>query len=197
MNSAASLLDREVEVQSEIRKVRTFGRGARVVCAAIFGFGLVGSVGVLLIGAFGLISPAPDHGVGFSPQQRMWAIPLSSLSFAVLLAAVYQLYRVFGNLAAGAIYTRENVRRVRNVGLLWFLWATLGILIPVAWSLLVAAGLIEPSDPPKPERWLSWQESLSSFVSAGLILLVSWIMDVGLYQKDQADALQREADLVI
>jgi hypothetical protein len=35
------------------------------------------------------------------------------------------------------------------------------------------------------------------FVSAGLILLASWIMDVGLYEKDHADELKREADLVI
>ena len=40
-------------------------------------------------------------------------------------------------------------------------------------------------------------ELLSSFVAAGLVLLVSWIMDIGLYEKDHADALQRDADLVI
>jgi hypothetical protein len=40
-------------------------------------------------------------------------------------------------------------------------------------------------------------QSLSSLVAAGLILLVSWIMDVGLFAKDHADALQRDADLVI
>ena len=34
-------------------------------------------------------------------------------------------------------------------------------------------------------------------LTAGLILLVSWVMDVGLYEKDHADALQRDADLVI
>jgi hypothetical protein len=42
-----------------------------------------------------------------------------------------------------------------------------------------------------------WSEALSSAVSAGLLLLVSWIMDVGLHAKDHADALQRDADLVI
>ena len=33
--------------------------------------------------------------------------------------------------------------------------------------------------------------------AAGLVLLASWIMDVGLYEKEHADALQRDADLVI
>jgi hypothetical protein len=43
VNVSAPALTREGEVQSKIRKVRTFGRIARiarVVCAAIFGFGL-------------------------------------------------------------------------------------------------------------------------------------------------------------
>ena len=44
---------------------------------------------------------------------------------------------------------------------------------------------------------ISPSESVSSFFAAGLILLVSWIMDVGLYEKDHADALRRDADLVI
>jgi len=37
----------------------------------------------------------------------------------------------------------------------------------------------------------------SSFATAGLVLLASWIMDVGLYEKDHADALQRDAELTI
>jgi hypothetical protein len=197
VNASASSLDRDVEVQSKIRKVSTFGRSARVVCATLFGFGLVGSGVVLLVGVLGLILPEPNSGTGLTPQQKLWALPLSGVVFGVWLAVVYQLYRLFGNLAAGAIYTSENVRRVRRIGLLWLLWAVLGILIPVAWAALVALGFIEASAPPKHELWFSWSESLTYFVAAGLILLVSWIMDVGLYEKDHADALRREADLVI
>lgn len=43
----------------------------------------------------------------------------------------------------------------------------------------------------------SFSELLSSFAAAGLSLLVSWIMDVGLYEKQHAEALRRDADLVI
>jgi hypothetical protein len=198
LNASASALTREGEVQSKIRKVSTFSRNARVVCAALFGFGLVGSVLVLLFGVLGaFFFPVPSGGTGFTPEQKAWALPIAGVAFGVWLAVVYQLYLLFGNLAAGAIYTSENVRRVRHIGLLWLLGAVLGVLIPFGWSALVALGFIEPSNPPKLEVWFSWSQSLSSFVAAALILLVSWIMDVGLYEKDQADALQRDADLVI
>jgi hypothetical protein len=187
VNASASALPREDEVQSKICKVRTFGRNARAACAALFGFGLVGSVVTLFFVALG-----PKLT---TPQLKVWAVLVMGMLSGVGLSAMYQLYRLFGNLAAGAIYTPENVRRVRHVGLLWLLWALLGIAIPVASASLVALGYIDAWGPFKSEPVFS--QSLSSFVTAGLILLVSWIMDVGLYEKDHADALQRDADLVI
>jgi hypothetical protein len=187
-------------VQARIRKVSTFSKFARLVCSAIFSFSLVGSVGMFLIGvlgALGVIKPVTFGDQSFSMNEKLWGLPAGALVVGVWLALVYQLYRLFGNLAKGDIYTAENVRRVRHVGLLWILSAVLSVVIPYAWASLVSVGVIEPSDPPKLEVWLSWSESLNSLVSGGLIVLISWVMDVGLYEKDHAAALQRDADLVI
>jgi len=198
LSASFSAPAREGEVQSKIRAVSTFSRYARVVCAALFGFGLVASVLVLIFGVLGAIFfPIPSDGIGLTRAQKVWMLPVAGAAFGVGLAIVYQLYLLFGSLAAGAIYTSGNVRRVRRVGLLCLLWAVLGVLIPVAWSALAALGFIAPSSPAKFELWFSWSSTLSSFVTAALILLVSWIMDVGLYEKDHAEALQRDADLVI
>jgi hypothetical protein len=200
VNASASALARDVEVQSKIRKVSFFSRYARVVCSAIFGFGVVGGAFYLLLGTLnvlGWVSPAVDGGVGLTPQQKMWALPMFALAMSAWLAAIYHLTRLFGSLATGAIYTAENVRRVRHVGLLWMLSAVLGLLIPFVWAGLVASGVVEESNPPRLESWFSWPSSVNGMVSAGLVLLISWIMDVGLYEKDHADALQRDADLVI
>ena len=187
MNASASAFPREDKLQSNLRKVRTFCRNARVACAALFGFGLVGSVFILVFVALG-----PKLA---TPQLKVWAFLVIGMLSGVGLSVMYQLYRLFTNLAAGAIYTSENVRRVRHVGLLCLVWALLSIVIPVASASLVALGFIDAWGPFKSEPVLS--PSLSSFVAAGLILLVSWIMDVGLYEKEHADALQRDADLVI
>jgi len=198
VNASAPALTREVEVQSKVRKVRTFGRFARVVCSVIFGFGVVGCGAFVLFGIFSATWPSPVlRNQGFTAAQALAALPIGFVVMGFWLAVVYQLYRLFGSLAAGEIYTSENVRRVRNIGLLYLVLAVLSIAIPFAWAVLVRTGLIEPSSPPKLEAWLSWPDTLNTLVTAGLILLASWIMDVGLYEKDHAEALKRDADLVI
>jgi hypothetical protein len=133
----------------------------------------------------------------FTPLQLMVCVFLiMGVVIGVWLAALRQLYRLFGDMAAGAIYTPENVRRVRNVGLLLLLWAVLGLVIPTA--LVVARGLIDASVPMDLDRvFPSLPELFSSFATAGIVLLASWIMDVGLYVKDHADALQHDAELTI
>jgi hypothetical protein len=193
VNASTPALTREGEVQSKIGKVRAFSRIARFVCSAIFGFGLVACVFLVLINVLGMFLPEVGNITGFTPEQRLGVLPFILLIAGIWLAAVFQLYRLFGNLAAGAIYTPENVRRLRNVGFLWLLLAALGILIPIASATLLSFGFTVPEGGPA----FSWQETLSSFISAGLILLISWVLDVGLYEKDHADALQRDADLVI
>ena len=197
MNASAPALTREVEVQSKIRKISTFSRFARVVCSALFGFGVVGIVGLTLVGVVSLIFQGPLTDSSVTPAQKLTSLPMAAVVVGCWLAVVYQFYRLFGTLAAGSIYTTENVRRVRVIGLLSLALAVLGVLIPVVWAVLVRIGLVEPFLQVKAEILFSWSETLGSFVTAGLILLVSWIMDVGLYEKDHADALQRDADLVI
>jgi hypothetical protein len=216
VNASASALPREDEVQSRIRKVRAFGRNARVVCAALFWLALVGIVILPLIaviartgtdvgaGVVPTAVPRPSNGDGgtydvlqalLTPLQLLVCVfVVMGVVIGVWLALLRQLSRLFGNLAAGAIYTPENVRHVRNVGLLLLLLAVLGIVIPTA--IVVARGLIDASVPVD-RVFPSLSELFSSFATAGLVLLASWIMDVGLYEKDHADALQRDAELTI
>lgn len=205
MDASVSALPREEEVQSKIRKVRAFGRNARSVCAVLFGLGLVASLVLLFIVVRSPV-PAPNSGSGgvygilASPltplQLKVWTLLSVGVGIGVRLAAVLQLYRLFGNLAAGAIYTPENVRRVRYVGLLWLLLAVIDIVFPA--TLVVANGFFDAPVPIDLDRvFPSFGELLNSFAAAGLVLLVSWIMDVGLYEKQHADALRRDADLVI
>ena len=217
MSASISVPPREDEVQSKIRKIRAFGRNARGVCAALFWLGLAGIVIVPLIvvlartgtnvGAGAAPSDVPTNsgnGATFdvlramlSPVQLLVCISLiMGVVLGVWLTALRQLERLFGSLADGAIYTPENVRHLRNVGFLLLLSAGLGIVIPTA--ILVLHGLVDATVPIDLDRLFpSLSELFGSFVMAGLVLLASWIMDVGLYEKDHADALQRDVELTI
>jgi len=205
MTASAPALPREPEVQSRIQTIRAFSRSARTLCAALFGLGLVGIVGSLLVFSFtGIQSPQSLEGTAggalasvLSPLQfRLWWDFSQGAVMGVGLAIVFQLYRMFGNLASGAIYTTENVRRVWRVGLLLLVSAALSVVLPVI-TLAMATGLTDGPVPKGPGVFRLVGEALGSFVAAGLVLLASWIMDVGLYEKEHADELRRDSDLMI
>jgi hypothetical protein len=201
VNASASAFPLEDEVQSKIRKVRRFGRNARVVCSVLLAFSLFGCVISLVFIVFGPIrEPKGSSGdvyAALASPFTVYARTLAQCGF--WLTAGYQLFHLFGNLAAGAIHTSANVRRVRNVGLLWLLFAVLGVVLPV--TLDVARHLIDglPIDFKSALKFAiaAFSGLLKSFFSAGLVLLASWIMEVGLHEKEHADALRRDADLVI
>jgi hypothetical protein len=127
---------------------------------------------------------------------KAWMFLLMAAVIGIWVAVLYQLYRLFGNLAAGAIYTPENVRRVRHVGLVLLLFPVVSIVASA--TLIVAKRLLGATGPSDLDRLFpSFSQLLISCLAAGLVLLVSWIMDVGRYEKEQADTLRRDADLVI
>jgi hypothetical protein len=205
VNASVSPLPREEEVQTKIRKVRSFGRNARSVCAVLIGLTLIVIAIVLLVvlranGAAGPRITGSAYAILTSqltpPLLKMWMLLGVFVATGVWLTTLLQLHRLFGNLATGAIYTSENVHRVRNVGLLGLLWAVLNIAFPA--TLIAANSFISTPVPMDLDRVLpSFGGMFTSFATAGLVLLVSWIMDVGLYEKQHADALRRDADLVI
>ena len=211
MTASTSALTRELAMESRIHQVRKFGRSARFVCAALFGFGVVGLVLMLVIimlinfgpgdraatasrgdgGAYDILT-SPLTPLAF----KIWWLFITGVAISVWLAAVHQLYGLFGNLASGAIYTPENVRRVRNVGVLWLVWALLSFVLPL--TLGVAHRLIAASVTFDVDRLLpAFGEIVSSFIGAGIVLLISWIMDLGLYEKEYAATLERDAELTI
>ena len=199
MNAVASTLPRADRVQSNVRR---FGRRARVVSAVLLGFGFAGVLGIFLFLAFGpnQLTTSGNGGASALLVTPFTMYLRAAASFGFWLTVGYQLYRLFGNLAAGAIYTPENVRRVRNVSLMWLLFAVLGVALPAALDLLRQLTDGSPSTSVKQVVVLaygSFAYILESLFSAGLVLLASWIMEVGLHEKYSADVLRRDADLTI
>jgi hypothetical protein len=194
----------------QIRNVRKFGRYARPFCALFavtfallalwalwnIATGPTGSGFKVGLGAYDVTG---DHMT--TVQVKAWSAIVVTAVFGILLVGLVQLYRLFGNLALGAIYTKENVHHIRQVGLLALAMAVLQIILPMISYVLLQTGFIDPalvtSSGEEGGRLEFGPHSLGGFISAALVLLVSWIMDVGRQTADDAEAMRREADLVI
>src|SRR6185295_5476377 len=199
------------ETEAQIQKVRKFGQNFQQL-SRLAGAFLV--IVCLLALATIFAAPHPSNfkvGLGAymftgdhmtTPELKAWACVVVTTVFAFLLAIVLQLQRLFGRLAAGSIYTRENVRGLRRVGLLALALGVFQLLLPLFSQGLVDAGVIDRAlvafaEPTDRSIFLVGPASLSGFIMASLVLLASWIMDVGRQTADEADGMRRDADLVI
>ncbi len=199
------------ETEAQIRNVRKFGGYAHSIsgiAGAFLVINFVLSVWIIVSGptpisfkiGLGAYSVTPEHLSTI--QIKTWAFVLVTTVFAILLAVVFHLKRLFSHLAAGSIYTRENVFHLRRVGILALAMAALQLVLPMITVALVDGGFIDrtlvtPTELGDRGILLLGPASLSSFIMAALVLLASWIMDVGRQTADDADAMRREADLVV
>jgi hypothetical protein len=200
------------ETEAKIRAVQKFARYARSISAFFGGMSLLlmavmwariltgptGSGFKVGLGAFDI---AGDQLT--TASIKAWALFVVTIAIGVTGWALYHLYRLFDRLAAGSIYAKETVWHLRQVGLLSMAMAVLQIILPLLSVALAEFGVIDralltPVDSDgKGNTLLFGPLSLGGFIPAALILLASWILDVGREVSEDAEAMRREADLVI
>ncbi|HEX6998812.1 MAG TPA: hypothetical protein VF322_11760 [Gammaproteobacteria bacterium] len=191
--------------KGEAEKIRRFGRYAHALCLAVIAAAALFTV---WLACTILFAPGPAGvRVSLGPYFitadkittagiKLYALLVTALVSGLMLAALLALRALFADLAAGAIYTQENVARIRRLGLLTLATAVAGIVVPVASTALVAAGWIDAASVTRSQH-AAGPDSFSLFITGGLILLASWIMEVGRQASDEAEALRREAELVV
>ena len=188
----------------EVSKIRKFGRYAQASC--VVAFAMLGAMGPVtaLVAAFesGGSLPAMKLGRYFAIGEpiplslAVWSLLDVTLLFSLCCLAVGYLYALFGALGRGAIHTPDNVRRIRRVGQLAFAGGAFQIVLPVLTLALIALGIM-----PEPAAWAVdtdfGPDSLVLMIAGGLILLVSWIMEVGRRASEDAEQMRHEAELVV
>jgi hypothetical protein len=198
------------ETEARIRNVRKFGKNGWQFCL-LAGFFL----GVYVLGAWvkiGLAAPGGRIDVGTfysvnvdlltSASAKFWAFVVVTVVASLFGWTLLHLYRLFRQLEAGSIYTKQNVHHLRQVGWLSMALALIQLLFPVlsfvlAELRLIDGTLVPPAGPPGNGVTMFFGQSLGGVITASLILLASWIMDVGREISDDAAALRSEAELVI
>ena len=173
----------------EIDLVRKYSRYARGICTVLLAL-LVAGVCFLLLPKF---PHAPTSGA------RFW-ITVSVLSAVLTGGFIYLLRRLFDNLAGGEIFSVRNVGHFRNIAYLFCAKGFFGILVLFTYSMLIINGAIEETVPRlgrrEPEDVVLFGV-FSAFIMAGILWLASWVMQVGLGVRNEADELKREAELVV
>jgi hypothetical protein len=218
------------ETEAEIRNVKKFGRYARQFCmliAVVVGLSLPLTALSILAGPRWSANSFRMHLGPYlvtsdrltSPQLQAWSfICIASFSL-VMLWGVFHLYRLFRHLEAGEIYTGENVRHIRQVGLVAIAMGVLRLVLPPLTFVLMEVGFIDrtlvaivdaggsgghaPLVGGTFDLFVNGGGALliggafDLFVMGALVMLASWIMDVGRETSDEAAAMRRDADLVI
>jgi hypothetical protein len=113
---------------------------------------------------------------------------------------LYHLYCLFDRLAEGSIYTKQTVWHLRRLGWLSIATAVFQPVLVAITFALAELGFLDraPLTPVDANgNVFIWGPSLGGLVTAALILLAAWIMDVGREVSEDAEAMRREADLVI
>lgn len=190
---------------AEVRNIRRFGRFAQASCLVMFAvlavMGPVAAVFAMIENGWALTATRGlgryfTVGAPAPLSLAVWSVVDGALIFAIACVGVGYLYSLFGALGRGAIYTPDNVRRIRRIGQLTLALAAAQIVLPALTVALMKIGVF-----PKPTAWavdLDFGPDLLLLLLAGvLVLLVSWIMEVGRRVSDAAENMRREAELVV
>ena len=175
----------------EMAKVQRYGGYAQACCLVLFVvLAIAGPITVLYaLFVVGVEFYVSWPSIGLTALGRV-------LAFALVAVAIAYLYGLFGDLGRGAIYTTANVHRTRRVGTILMVLGAVEVLLPLLSALLLKVRVF----PPEAVSYLPLELSPQSlmFVLAGsLIVLVSWILDVGRRATDDADRLRSEAELTV
>lgn len=202
------------ETEAKIRTVQGFGRSARAICGCLgilLPFGMIFVWGAILAGPW-IRADGPMIGFGawyvtgaqmISMPIEAWALLVFTIGAVISACTLYQLYCLFDRLADGAIHTQPAVWHLRRIGWLTIAAAAFHLILPPISLLLVDSGFIDRAlvtfvDPDGGSQpWLPGPASLGGFATGLLILLASWSLDVGRQMAEDAEAMRRDAELVI
>lgn len=125
------------------------------------------------------------RGDAVSGGIRALSIVYFTLNVALVLALTLHLVQLFELYADGKIFSADNVRQIRRIGITLMLFpalSALGLLVP----------LVAPSEGTSDgaRAVAEFVGSIQSFVMGFIVLVVSWVMDVG-------RELREEQDLVV
>lgn len=176
-------------VEARLAQVMRTGRiGHRLCVVAMVVVALATAAIVVLALLFPDGQTCDFNGVRFQCNELSAAakafVGLSMIvGIALLLVGLYRLSRLFRHYARGEIFTRESVREIRGLGYLALANALVQVVVLVATVVLIGTEQVSLPD----NTQLHLQMPFGALITAALILLVSWVMDVGTELREESE----------
>ena len=187
---------------SVVRKIMRGSVWARNITDCFVAFELVAVLFTFVLVALGgiqgqkiFLGPYVMLPAALGPwSTRVYVMLLLLIAGAIWVGSLYLVRSVFADLARGNIFCEANVRRIRNLGWLSIasgIFGWLAVFANAAFFMLAGHhGVAFQDQPPL-------VGGLGPIVNGGLFILLSWIMAVGLGVREDAEELQRDAELVV
>lgn len=190
----------DTEALAQLEKIKRYSRSLkRVFMFLIVMFTLAACVSVLVIVLSGH-SPETQRTIDFDGRfafdwnqapmtAKVWTIGCLLAVYAIGIKIVYHLAKLFGLYADGHIFTIENVRQIRLVGILLMAFALVWLLTLPIPAMVDTTTAAEASG-----RMLSIGVGLPAQPAAQLffgsiVVFVSWVMDVGRRLREENDLI--------
>jgi hypothetical protein len=192
-----------VEIQT-VQKFSRFARGACTVLIVILGCSILWAFVSVLTGPgsshlkiyLGAYQISGDRIAAVS--LKAWLSVLFVAGSFILFSVLHHMRSLFDNLSRGDIYTHVNVRHIRSIGFLVLWGAILQFAVPILSAVLVKLQIIDLELlAPQTNFTFGLQTLLAPFATAGLIILMAWIMEVGRGVSDEVVTLRHDAELVV
>lgn len=176
-------------VEARLAQVMRTGRiGHRLCVVAMVIVGLAAAALVVLALLFPDGQTCDFNGVRFqcselSAAAKAFVGVSMVVGLALLLAGLYRLSRLFQHYSRGEIFTRDSVREIRGLGYLALANAIVQVVVLVATVVLIGTEQVSLPD----NTQLHLQMPFGALITAALILLVSWVMDVGTELREESE----------
>jgi hypothetical protein len=182
------------DTAERLRRVQRYSASLRSLFLFLFVLGAAVWMIVSIITLEGAIHPRPDPSIRIGNTEysggavtgslRAIGYVYASLTVAVALKLTFHLVRLFSLYADGKIFSAENVRQIRQIGVTVLLFPAAWIVGLVLPAILPAVGVTGAGGPPVFAQFVG---SVQSVIFGLIVIIVSWIMDVGRQLREEQD----------
>jgi hypothetical protein len=170
------------EAPDQLKQLKRISLSLKRLFIFLFALTVFGVIARLLVPSAESITLV---GVPFSGEMittKIYALSIIAalLSAALAMKAYFHLIKLFSLYAQAKVFTADNVAQIRQLGI------TL-MLAPAVWLAVLLAAM--PEIAAATAGWLGIMPSFpgNQLIVGGIVILISWIMDVGRQLRDEHD----------